>query len=194
MAFDLTCLATRNANFRSASSCAVGWRLVTTFKIEIVDRSVVARLHEQSSGHGTHGEPRRTRVGQAAGRQQAQILLPGEDGFGLVRRVGRDHHLGEDLGDLQRGGRVDRPIEGDDASEGADRIAFQCAHVGFAERRTDGDAAGIRVLDDGHGRAQAGIELRGELERGIRVIEVVVGQLLALMLDQSGDAGRGCRR
>ena len=43
--------------------------------------------------------PACARIGQAAGEQQAQVLLGGDDGDGLLGRVGRDDHLGEDLDD-----------------------------------------------------------------------------------------------
>ena len=62
-------------------------------------------------------------VRQPAGQQQPQILLLGENGFGVFARVGSDDHLGEDLDDLSRGLCVERSVERDDAAEGTDRIA-----------------------------------------------------------------------
>ena len=52
-------------------------------QLEVVDHGVVARLHEEAAGERAEGEPVRARIGQAAGGQQAQVLLRGEDGLGL---------------------------------------------------------------------------------------------------------------
>ena len=85
--------------------------------------AVVARLHEKSAGERAEGEARRLRVGQAAGEQKPQILLAGDDRLGLVARIRRDDHLGEDLDDLPRRLGVEAAVERDDAAEGALRIA-----------------------------------------------------------------------
>ena len=125
MAFDLTCLATLKANRRSASSCSRRRALGDDLQIGRADDAVVARLHEQAARERAHHHAGRARIGQAAGRQQAQVLLGGKDRLGVGGGVGRDHHLGEDLGDLLGRRRVDRAVERDDAAEGADRIAAQ---------------------------------------------------------------------
>ena len=59
-------------------------------QLEVLDHGVVARLHEEAAGDRAEGEAGRARIGQAAGGQQAQVLLLGEDGLGLVGRVGGD--------------------------------------------------------------------------------------------------------
>src|SRR5258708_1948324 len=98
MVFDLTCLATRNANAKSASSELVG-----------------------------------ARVGQAAGDQQAQILLGPHDGDRFRSSVRRDDHLGEDLGHGAGRGGVERAVERHDAPIGRDRIAGQRLAIGFVQ-------------------------------------------------------------
>ena len=81
-------------------------------------------------------------------------------------------------------------VDGDDAAEGAHRIAGERLAPGLAQRRADGDAAGIGVLDDGDRRRR---ELGDQLVGGIGVVEVVVAELLALDLLGGGDA-RPARR
>ena len=90
--------------------------------------------------------------------------------------------------DLLGGGGIQRAVEGDDAAERADRIAFQRAAIGLEQVLTLGDAAGIGVLDDGDGGP---LELGHQLESGVRVVQVVVAQLLALKLGRGRDAGPG---
>jgi hypothetical protein len=68
-----------------------------------LDARVVAGLDQEAAGHALEGVAGRQRVGQAAGDQQAQVLLGGEHGDGVVVGVGGDDHLGEDLDHLQRG-------------------------------------------------------------------------------------------
>ena len=65
------------------------------------------------------------RIGQAARRQKAQVLLFGKDRAGGVGCRRRDDDLGEDLRHLARGILVDLAVDRDDAAEGADRIAAQ---------------------------------------------------------------------
>src|SRR3546814_12369847 len=52
-------------------------------------------------------------------------------------------------------------------------------------------SAGVGVLDDDDG-GRSVAELADQLQRRIRIVEVVVGKLLALHLPGLGDAGR-CR-
>ena len=133
MAFDLTCFATVKAKRRSANSSSVGFRLVTTLRSDSRDHGVVAALHQEAAGERAEGEAGALGIGQAAGEQQPQILLLGENRLRVVARVRRDDHLGEDLGDLARGLGVERAVERDDAAEGADRIAGESLGVGLGE-------------------------------------------------------------
>ena len=75
MAFDLTCLATRNANMQVAQF-GVGRRaLGHDLQRHVVDHGVVAALHQQAAGDGLRRQAGGARIGQAAGQQQPQILL-----------------------------------------------------------------------------------------------------------------------
>ena len=72
-------------------------------QLHLVDHRVVARLHQQAARDGLHRQAGGARIGQAAGEQQAQILLRADDRDRLLGRVRRDDHLGEDLRDGARG-------------------------------------------------------------------------------------------
>ena len=130
----------------------------------------------------------RRRIGQAAGEQQAQILLRREDAARVGIGVGRDDHFGEDLGELLGGRAVERAVAGDDAAIGADRIAAQRERVGFGERLGGRDAARVGVLDDGDGGVVLGVELGDDFVGGVGVVDVVVGELLAADLLGGRDA------
>ena len=86
-------------------------------ELHLVDRGVVARLHQQAAGDRLHREALGARIGQAAGQQQPQVLLRRDDRDRLVAGVRRDDHLGENLGDGLRGFGVERAVERDDAAE-----------------------------------------------------------------------------
>ena len=149
--------------------------------------AVVARLHEEAAGERADDEALLARIGQPARGQQAQVLLGRKDRLGLGRGIGRDDHLGEDLGDLLGRSLVERLAERDDAAVGAHRIAAQRSEVGFLQRGSDRRAARVGVLDDGD-RRLLGAKLGHQLEGGVGVVEVVVGQLLALVLHCGRDA------
>ena len=85
--------------------------------------------------------------------------------------------------------RVELAIQRDDAAEGRDRIAAQRLAIGVLERRAFGDAARIGVFDDDDGRRARRIEFRDAFEGGVGVVDIVVGELLALRLPRRGDAG-----
>jgi hypothetical protein len=63
-----------------ASSPRVGCALGHDLESHVVDHRVVAALHQQAAGDRLHGQARRARIGQAAGQQQAQVLLRRDDG------------------------------------------------------------------------------------------------------------------
>ena len=74
MVFDLTCLATRNAKRRSASSSAVGARLVTGFSC--ISSTVALSRDCTSSPPATVFAVIPARADRArAGEQQPQVLL-----------------------------------------------------------------------------------------------------------------------
>ena len=85
------------------------------------------------------------RVGHGVQRQEAQIRLGGEGGSRVRVGIGGDHDLGEDPGDLTRGLAVERPVAGDDAAEGAERVTGQRLAVGVGHVIADGHAAGWRA-------------------------------------------------
>ena len=74
------------------------------FELVAGDAAVVAVLDQQPAGDHRQRLAGARRIGQLAGQQQAQILLLGEDGAGVVVGVGRDDDFGEDLRD-RFGGR-----------------------------------------------------------------------------------------
>ena len=94
--------------------------------------------------------------------------------------------LDEYPADRLGGGRVERPVERDDAAKGADRVASERLIPGFAQARADRDAARVGVLDDRHRRRS---EFGDQLEGGVGIGIVVVRQLLALELARGRHAG-----
>ena len=104
-------------------------------QLEVVDHGIVPALDEQAAGDGFDRRARRARVGQAAGDQQAQVLLRRDDCGCLVGRIGRDDHLGEGFDDLLGGFGVERAVHGDDAAEGRDRVAGERLGIGCLQRR-----------------------------------------------------------
>ncbi len=148
----------------------------------------VARLHQQAARERAERDAARRRVRQAAGHQQAQVFLLRDDPPRRLVGVGGDDHLGEDLGDARRRGRVEGAVQRDDAAEGAHRIAGERTGVGGGEVARQGHAAGIGVLDDGDGGRLFRRELGHQLVGRVGVVQIVVAERLALHLDRRGDA------
>src|SRR5690606_2677270 len=86
------------------------------------------------------------------------------------------------------GGGVDFAIGGDDAAKGRDRIGAQSLQIGGLQVAGHGDAAGIGMLDDGDGGRFGGVEFADQFEGGIGIVDIVVGERLALHLVGGGDA------
>ena len=86
----------------SASSASVGARLVTILR----SASSTAALSRACTRKPPATDFKVTPAARGSGRppatQQAQVLLRREDLDRLVVGLRRDHHLGEDLGDLAR--------------------------------------------------------------------------------------------
>ena len=97
--------------------------------------------------------------------------------------------LGEDLRDGARGIGVERAVHGNDAAERGHRIAGQRPAIGVGEIFALRDAAWIGVLDDDAGCRTFCVELGDAFISGIGIVDVVVGELLALQLPRGGDAG-----
>ena len=108
---------------------------------------------------------------------------------GLLVGVGRDDDLGEDLHDLARGRGVERAVQRDDAAEGRDRIAAQRRCIGLRQRwRLRATPQGLACLMMATAAVRAGSNSATQFEGGVGVVDVVVGQLLALHLPRGGDA------
>ena len=131
------------------------------------------------------------RIGETGGGQEAQVLLGRENLFRFVRGTGGDDDLGEDLRDLARRVGVERLVQRHDAPESRGAVAIERLLVGVEQRRAPRHARGVGVLDDGDGGTIGGVEFRDQFERRIGVVDVVVGQLFALMLHGGRDAFAG---
>ncbi len=131
MAFDLTCLATLKANSMSAISAAVGARLVTTFRS--ARRACRRRASCTRKPPATErNQARRADRGRPPASSSRRFFFAAKIASPL-RRLGRDHHFGEDLDDLLRRRRVQRPVQRDDAAEGADRVAGERLPIGLEQ-------------------------------------------------------------
>ena len=157
------------------------------FKLHVVDHRIVARLHQQPTGHGLHRQPNATRIGQSAGQQQTQILFRRDNLDRLVGGIGRDDYLGENLGNRLGRFGVERAVERDDAAEGGGLVAGQRLSVGDEQAATFRHAARIGVLDDHAGRGALGVELGHAFIGRVGVVDVVVRQLLSLHLPRRCD-------
>ncbi len=156
--------------------------------LDVVRRAVVARLHQQPAGQRADGQAAGLGVSQRAGQQQPEVFLAGDDADRLGRRGGRDDHLGEHADYFGRRRRIDLAVERHDAAKGTHRIGAEGEPVGGRKVIGEGEAARIGVLDDGDG-SPVGRKLRHQLERRIGIVEVVVGEALALQLRGGGDTG-----
>ena len=146
----------------------------------VIDQPVVARLHQQAAGNRFHHDPARARIRQPAGEQQAQVLLGADDCDRLLAGLGRDDDFGEDLGDRARGFGVKLAIHRHNAAERRYRIAGERLAVRIEQIFAFGHAARIGVLDDHAGGAALRIELGEAFVGRVGVVEIVVGELLAL--------------
>ena len=138
--------------------------------------------------------PGRARIRQAAGDQQPEILLGSDDGDRFLARAGCDDDFGENVGDGARGIGIERPVHRHDTAEGRHGVAGQRLAIGFEQACALGDPARIGVLDDHAGGGAGGIELGDAFIGRVGVVDVVVGELLALDLPRGGNAGTalGC--
>ena len=93
--------------------------------------------------------------------------------------AGREQHLDELLRELLAERGADGAVEDDDAAVGGERVGCERDLVRLLDRRADGDAARVRVLDDHAGRER---ELAHEQPRRVEVVEVVERELAAVQL------------
>ena len=188
MVFDFTCLATRKAKRKSRSSASVGARLVTGLS-SMSSTTALSRDCTKSPPATVFAvSPLARGSGRPPAISSRKFFFAPDDGDGFLARRRRDDHFGENLGDGARGFRIERPVERDNAAEGGDRIAGERLAVGVDEAVAFGDAARIGVLDDGASRGARRIELGDAFVGRVGVVDVVVGELLALRLARRGDA------
>ena len=157
-------------------------------ELHVVDDRIVAALEQQATGDRAHGQAGCARVGQCARQQQAQVLLGGDEALGLLVRVRGDDDFGEDFHDLGCGLRIELAVQRHDAAEGGDGVAAQCLLIGFEQARAFCHAAGVGMLDDGDSCRAGGIELGNAFEGCVGIVDVVVGEGLALHLSGGRDA------
>ena len=132
-------------------------------------------LHQQAAGDALEIEARGPGFAPGTGGEYAHVGLGGEDRFGVRRHLGGDDDLDElALEDGLGGGRVEWPVEGDDAAEGRGRVGDVGVFVGIEHRVGHGDAAGVGVL---HNHARGFVETLHAFERGVGVGDIVVGEL-----------------
>src|SRR6202034_1423086 len=138
----------------------------------LCDAAGVGILQQKASGDVFDDGPRRSGLDF----NQAKILLRGKALFGLSGEAGSCYGFDEELGDFLGGSAVDDAIDAEDAAEGRDRVSGKSFLIGFEDRCSGGCAAGIGVLDDGHGGRIVWLraEFEGELPAGVEVDEVVV--------------------
>ena len=148
--------------------------------------SLISRLHQEAAGDGPRIEVQLSRPW--TGLQDTQLRAGGHRlKCRLVERGGDDHF--EERSNQRLGnGRVDRPVEGDDPAEGRSPIAVERAIEGLSRTLSEGHAAGVRVLDDGHRNIR---KVRHERPGGLSVEQVVVGELEPLPLLRAGDTAAG---
>ena len=157
--------------------------------IHVLNDGIVAALHQQATGNRLGGQASRARIRQAAREQQPQILPAADYRDRFFGGVGRDDHFGEDADDGARGFRIERAVDRDDAAIGGGRVAGERAAIGCDEIKSLRNAAGVRMFDDDACRCALRIKFADALIGGIGIVDVVVGQLLALQLPRGGDAG-----
>src|SRR4029078_527626 len=164
MVFDLTCLATRNANLRSRSSASVGARLVTVFSV-MSSTTALSRLctrrppapvfavRPDARGSGRLPARRSRKFLRFAMIAMASSVASGamitSVRISVVTRggLGCADHRGQDSGDDAAGFGVERPIDGDDAAIGRLRIAGERLAIGADQIGAVGHAHGLGRLD-----------------------------------------------
>ena len=187
MAFDLTCLQTRKAKSRSAISAAVGARLRHDAQVRCGDAPGVARLRQEAAGDAAE---RRGRAlpGQAGRRSAAGA------GSSCARR--RPRAASSASGATTTSVKIAAMRSAAAASSvrfaatmppkaetGSQRSARSQASARSSATATPQGLACLTMTIGGR------VELRDGLEGGVGVVQVVVGQLLALHLRGGGDAG-----
>ena len=136
MAFERTCLTTRQANSRSPHSRSVGARAGHDLHRVAVLGLGVAILDQQAAEHAVGVALARRRAAALVRLQQAQVAqLVAQQVDRALAVAGRVQHLdellGDELGELAR----ERAVERDDAAEGRRRVGRERLAVGLLGRR-----------------------------------------------------------
>ena len=132
MALDLTCLTTCQAKVRSASSASVGRAARGDVELARQQPRGVAILGQEAAFQPLDVVAGVDRVGQLVQRQQAQVGLGREHlARGRVSTPGAITTSVKMRAISRRGLAVERTVAGDDAAEGAERVAGQRLAVGL---------------------------------------------------------------
>ena len=119
------------------SRASLGARLVTTFRSRR-EPAVVAALQQEAAGRALRLRPGAAGSGRPPAASTRRFFFAASSSRRRRLDRGRDHHLGEQLGDRVGRRRVERPVDGDDAAEGADGIAGQRPAIGRRRGRGRG--------------------------------------------------------
>ena len=140
-----------------------------------VEGDVVGCLHEEAAADRADLEVV-VEVGGRLDDAHCPSVLGSEPGQRVGVVFGRDHHFREHLPQRLHEPEVGRTVEGDDASEGRERLAVVRPDVHLDDVGPDGHPTGVGVLDDGAGGL---VEGEHEPPRSIGVGQVVVRHLAA---------------
>ena len=124
--------------------------------------------------------------------QEAQIFLGGENGARFLICTGGNDNLGEDLCDFLCSRTIKRLVEGDNPPKGRCAVAVKGPQIGLGQACAAGNATGIGMFDNRTGRAAIGQELADQFKGCVCVVDVIVGQLFALVLFRGGNARAAC--
>ena len=114
------------------------------------------------------------------------MRFPLQYGQRLILVARRDHNFVKDCVHGLRGCGVDGAIDGDDAAERADRVAFVGQLIRLCDRGSAGQAAGVVMLYYRHRRLR---EVRHRPPGSVGIHQVVVRQLAPVQLGGSGNPG-----
>src|SRR5690554_2007817 len=147
--------------------------------------SMVALLQEKAACKGLEAPPSGCGIRQTSGREQAQVLLGGQNLLRVPFHLWSDHDLRKDLRDHAGCLAIEGPVQCDDTAIGADRVTGQRALVSLTKVVSLCDAAGICVLHDDNGGT---LEFAHGFESGVCIVQIIVAQRLALQLLCRSDA------
>ena len=139
-------------------------------------------LNQQPPRNLFKRQARRARIGQRTCRQQPQVLLLFKNTHRLIISPRRNYHFSKNPGDHPRSFCVQKLVQCNNPTKGTGAITIKCLLIGLLQRRASGGPTRIGVFDDHTGRTLFWCELTHQLKRCISVVDVVIGQLFALVL------------